>query len=111
MVGGDVHHLVVFRVHERELVAGAVEILERVVVQLGPVHLVFRAEPVLRLGARHQIHHLRVHHPPPISGGHVEHVGHPVGLALVQNHHSNLDLGRGNHSNVLLVLGISLRAD
>ena len=66
-------------------------------VQIGPLHLVLGAEPVLHLASGYEIDHLGVHHPAPVPWRHVEHVRYAAGLPVMENDHADLDLSRWNH--------------
>src|SRR6185503_1755457 len=106
---GDVAHLVVLGVHEREVVARAVEVLQRVMVQIGPHDLVFRAEAVLHVRPGHEVLHLGLHHAAPVPRRDVKHVEDAAGFPVGDDDHPDLDVCRWYHGlNPLLAVVVSV---
>src|SRR5207302_5349360 len=92
LVAGHLHLLERFRVHEMELVALVIEILEFDFVQDGAVHEFFCAEPVVDHDSVPQVFQARLHRTALVAGRPVVGAENSEKLALVLDHHAGAKL-------------------
>ena len=79
------------------VIAGAVAVLEAVLLEVGALDLVLRAETVLGVGAGLDVDQPGLHHAPPVAGGDVLGGHDPVQIVVVLDAHPALELRRLNH--------------
>src|SRR5438045_1965828 len=92
LLARQMHLLVVLRVHEMEIVALAVEILEFHFVKDGAVHKFFRAKSIIDDRAALEIFHARLHGAALIARSAMVHAENREKLALVLDDHAGTKL-------------------